>query len=234
MNITTATTLQRKLRAALLAALALVAVLPASAQEYRFEVGPALGVVGYLGDVNNSNVLKSPGLAGGAVFRYIHNSRWAVKANLLYQGIKGNSADIDTRFPGTEPYEFKSSLVDLGVQAEFNFLNFGMGARYKNYKRISPYMVLGLGAVASMVDGGGTHFTVNLPMGVGVKYKLKERLNLGFEVTMRKSFGDQLDGISDLNLEQHGFAKNTDWTGQAVFTITYEFSKRCVKCHYVD
>lgn len=94
-------------------------------------------------------------------------------------------------------------------------------------------MVLGLGATISSV-AGATHFTMNLPMGIGVKCKVKPRLNLGFEFTMRKALGDQLDGLSDLNGIKHGFAKNTDWYSVALFTVTYEFSKRCTKCHYVE
>ena len=61
------------------------------AQDYRFEFGPALGMSGYLGDLNRSNMYKHPGVAGGGIFRYIANSRWAVKGNLLYAGLKGNS-----------------------------------------------------------------------------------------------------------------------------------------------
>ena len=214
-------------------AMSLMLACSALAQDYRYEVGPALGVSGYLGDVNNGNLYKHPGVAGGAIFRYVMNSRWAFKGNLLYAGLSGKSTDIDNKFPNATEYRFNSKLFDLGAQAEFNFLNYGIGPKYKNYKRISPYMVLGLGATISSV-AGATHFTMNLPMGIGVKCKVKPRLNLGFEFTMRKALGDQLDGLSDLNGIKHGFAKNTDWYSVALFTVTYEFSKRCTKCHYVE
>lgn len=210
----------------------LMLALVAFAQEYRYEVGPALGVSGYIGDISGGNMYKHPGVVAGGVFRYNMNSRIAFKGNLLYASLSGNSNDCPSKFPEGEHFEFSSSLVDLGAQAEFNFLNYGVGARYKQYSRISPYMVVGIGATSSFVNG--THFSVNLPMGVGVKYKLKPRLNLGFEFTMRKCFGDRIDGLTDLNRIAHGFAKNTDWYSTAMFTITYEFSKRCTKCHYVE
>jgi hypothetical protein len=57
---------------------------------------------------------------------------------------------------------------------------------------------------------------------------------LGVEFTMRKAFGDKIDGLSDLNGVKSSFAKNTDWYSLTMFTITYEFSKRCRTCHYVD
>ena len=218
---------------AITAAALLLGSATAAAQEYRYEIGPALGVDGYLGDVNDGNMYKHPGVTAGAVMRYNMDSRWAFKANLLYAGLSGNSNDIDRKIPGQEPYSFKSHVIDLGVQAEFNVLHYGIGARYKNYKRLSPYMVLGLGLTTAIVDGK-VNVCPNLPMGIGVKYKLKERLNLGFEFTMRKGFGDKIDGLSDLYGVKHGFAKNTDWYSIAVFSITYEFSKRCTKCHYVE
>ena len=124
-------------------------------------------------------------------------------------------------------------MVDLGGQVEFNFFHFGEGARYKNYKRLSPYMVAGVGMELSFV-GGKTTFGAVLPLGAGVKFRLKERLNLGFEFTMRKSFSDKVDGITDLYGYSHGIAKNTDWYSVGMFTLTYEFSKRCVKCHYIE
>ena len=219
--------------AAILAIMLCVSLHQLQAQDYRFEFGPALGVSGYLGDVNTSNMYKHPGLVGGGIFRYIANSRWAVKGNLLYVGLKGDSRDVKSKFPHDQQYKFSSSVVDLGGQVEFNFFHFGSGPRYKKYKRLSPYLTVGLGMSMAFANGK-TGLGLNLPMGVGLKYKLKERLNVGFEFTMRKNFGDNLDGLSDLYGVKHSFAKNTDWYSVAMFTLSYEFSKRCVKCHYVD
>jgi len=214
-------------------ALTLMSVLTAWSQNYRYEIGPALGVTGYLGDVNTSNMYKMPRVAGGGIFRYNMNSRFAFKGNLLYVNLAGDSKNIESQFPGQEQYKFSAHVIDLGGQVEFNFFHFGEGPRYKHYKRITPYMVAGLGAELSFANGN-TSFGFVLPLGAGVKFKLKERLNIGFEFTMRKSFSDKIDGISDLYGYSHGIAKNTDWYSVAMFTLTYEFSKRCVKCHYIE
>ena len=202
-------------------------------QEYRYEIGPAIGITGYLGDVNTANMYKMPRVAGGGIFRYNLNTRWAIKGNLLYVGLAGDSKNIESQFPHGEQYKFSAHVIDLGGQVEFNFFHFGEGAKYKNYKRITPYMVAGLGMELSFA-GGKTSFGAVLPLGAGVKYRLKERLNIGFEFTMRRSFSDKVDGITDLYGYNHGFAKNTDWYSVGMFTITYEFSKRCVKCHYIE
>lgn len=212
--------------------LMIATLMAAQAQEYRFEVGGALGMSGYLGDSNNANLLKKPGYVAGGLFRYIINSRMALKANLLTAKISGNSANLANTYPDAQTYAFSSQLYDLGAQFEFNFLNYGIGSKYLKLKRISPYLTLGVGA--TLATGDGDAFTLNVPMGVGVKYKLGERLNIGLEFTMRKAFSDKLDGLKDLNGITSGFAKNTDWYSFTMISITYEFSKRCRTCHYVE
>ena len=212
--------------------LMIATLMAAQAQEYRFEAGGAIGMSGYLGDANNANLLKKPRYVAGGLFRYIINSRMALKANLLTAKISGNSANLANTYPDAQTYAFSSQLYDLGAQFEFNFLNYGIGSKYLKLKRISPYLTLGLGA--TLATGDGDAFTLNVPMGVGVKYKLSERLNIGLEFTMRKTFSDELDGLKDLNGITSGFAKNTDWYSFTMISITYEFSKRCRTCHYVE
>ena len=199
---------------------------------YRYEVGGGVGMSGYLGDANHGNFLKHPGWAAGGIFRYVIDRRWSLKANLYALSISGNSSGIT--YPGEAVYDFSSTLYDVGAQMEFNFFNFGIGSKYMNLKRITPYLTVGIGGTLASPKGGGSSFATVLPMGVGVKYKWKERLNLGLEFTMRKSFGDKLDGLSDLNGIHHSFAKNTDWYSVIMVSVTYEFGKRCKVCHYVD
>lgn len=212
--------------------LMIASLMAAQAQEYRFEVGGALGMSGYLGDANNANLLKKPGYVAGGLFRYIINSRMALKANLLTAKISGNSSNLANTYPDAQTYAFSSQLYDLGAQFEFNFLNYGIGSKYLKLKRFSPYLTLGVGA--TLATGDGDAFSLNVPMGVGVKYKLGERLNIGLEFTMRKAFSDKLDGLKDLNGITSGFAKNTDWYSFTMISITYEFSRRCRTCHYVE
>ena len=211
----------------------LLVAMTATAQQYKYETGGTLGVSGYLGDVNNSNLFRHPGITGGGLFRYIHNSRWAFKANLNYASISGNSKDIELQFPEQEQFSFSSSLIDLGLTAEFNFLNYGRGPLYKKYKPITPYMVAGVGFVFA-ISNGHNQASFTVPIGIGVKYKYKDRLNLGFEFTMRKEFSDRIDGLSDLFGIKHSFAKNTDWYSFAMFSVSYSFGKRCIKCNYIE
>jgi len=207
-----------------------------SAQEapYKFDFGAQLGMSGYLGDANGSNIFKHPGFSAGLSFRYLPNVRWTVRGIFTTMSLSGNTADFDNVLPGNAEYSFKSQVYDLGGRFEFNFFPYGIGETYKRLRRWTPYLSVGIGVTLSTCDGK-SYVAPNIPMGFGFKYKLRERLNLGVEFTMTKVFGDHVDGeLSDLTQIKSSFLKNTDWYSNISVSITYEFGKRCSTCHYVD
>lgn len=211
--------------------------LQGNAQEakYKFDIGGGIGMSGYLGDVNESNLYKHPGISAEASFRYIANSRMAIRGIFKAVSLTGDSKDFGIVFPEGKTYEFSSWAYDLGARMEFNFFGYGIGETYKRLKRWSPYLSVGAGVTMASSDGSSS-FAMNLPMGIGVKYKLRQRLNLGLEFTMTKVLGDKVDGenINDLYQIKSSVLKNTDWYSTLTFSITYEFGERCETCHYVD
>lgn len=220
---------------AILAALLLSAI-SARAQEesYRYDIGAGIGLGGYLGDLNETNPFRRPGFTGALTFSYRPDVRWVFRTNLGYSALSGDSRDLGTALPDNLELTFRSSVIDLTERAEFNFFNFGIGETYKHLRRWSPYLTVGLGAILATCDGS-THIAFALPMGLGVKYKLRERLNLALEFTMTKAFTDRLDGdIRDLYQVRSSFIKNTDWYSRLSLSLTYEFGYRCPTCHYYD
>lgn len=220
---------------AILLVMMLSAAFTAGAQSYRYEIGAGLGMSGYIGDANKSNMFKNPGFAGGFLFRYVMNYRFAIKGALSTASLSANSADFDDYFPGGETYKFSSQVYNLDAQFEFNFFNYGIGYKYKRLHRLVPYLALGVGATMASCDGNST-VAFSLPMSAGAKFKVSERLNLGLEFTMRKVFSDKVDNftLDDLNGIKSSFMKNTDWCSTIMLSVTYEFGKRCTQCHYVE
>lgn len=212
---------------------------PLSAQDYvesyKFDIGAGIGMSGYLGDANESNLLKHPGFAANAGVRYLFDSRWAAKAQLSMATISGNTADFDNVLPAGEQFDFKSTVYDFSVRGEANFFNYGIGETYKRLRRWTPFLSLGVGLTfASTSDGSSAAFSI--PMGVGVKFKIKPRLNFTAEFTMTKVFGDKIDSkhLTDLYKIKSSFLKNTDWFSALTIGISYEFGPRCVTCHRLD
>ena len=221
----------------LLLALAMALILSkANAQEdYRFDIGGGIGMTGYLGDANTANLYQNPSWDVELLFRYIANPRWAFKSNFYVGGLRGNSAQMTNVFPSGETYKFSTTFFEIGEMAEFNFFNYGMGERYRKLKRFSPYITGGVSLTVWSV-GGATTAGFTLPFGVGAKFKINRRLNLGAEFLMKKVFSDRLDGpqLADPMGIKSAFAKNTDWYSTLTITRSYEFSKRCQTCHYKD
>lgn len=204
-------------------------------EDYRFDIGGGVGMTGYLGDANTANLLKHPGWDVQALLRYMVNPRFAFKTNLYVGSVSGNSADMTNVFPDNMTFKFNTTFYEVGELFEFNFFNYGMGERYRNLKRCSPYITAGLSMLLWTTDDKA-NFTMAIPMGLGVKYKLSRRVNLGFEFLMKKTFSDKVDGETGADPYgiKHAFMKNTDWISTMTFTISYEFSERCRACNYKE
>lgn len=206
----------------------------AQEESYRFDIGAGLGMGGYMGDLNESNPFGRPGFTGNLAFRYRFDTRWALTTMLGYSALSGNSADLSAALPDNAEYKFKSSVIDLSERVEVNFFAFGIGETYKKLRRWCPYLAVGAG-IAMATCEGSNHIAFTIPMAVGVKYKLLERINLGLEFSMTKAFGDHLDGdIADLYQVKSSFLKNTDWYSRLALSVSYEFGLRCPTCHYYD
>ena len=222
----------------LLLALMTLSTVRVSAQddvEYRMEVGAAVGLMGYHGDFNGS-LTKDLQPMGSLVVRYIFNPYMGLKANVSYGKLKGSSADVKTWYPGypETPYSFSNKLVDLDVVYEYNFWPYGTGRDYRGAKRLTPYLLLGLGGTFVKTDQKNV-FTANLPIGVGVKYKVGARVNVGLEWAMHFSLNDELDGVKDpYGIKSSGLFKNTDCYSTLQLSVTYSFMAKCRTCHNED
>lgn len=216
----------------------------AQSAQYKYDVGVELGMSGYIGDTSG-NPFAHPGFDGELSFRYIGDTRWSIRGVLSTFGLSGDSSGMDDVLPQiTNPatglvapafYKFTSQVVDLSVRGEFNFFAYGIGETYKKLRRWTPYITVGVGVAAAFAKGNSA-FAPTIPMGLGFKYKLSPRVDLGIEWTFTKAFNDHFDGktIADLNQIKTAFYKNTDWYQRITLGISYSFGERCETCHYVD
>ncbi len=203
--------------------------------EYRMEIGVGAGLVSYEGDFNGS-ILKNMQPSASFILRRVLNPYMALKLDYSYGTLKGNSADAETWYPGLAdaPMEFSNTLMDLGLSFEYNFWPYGTGREYRGAKRLTPFVFLGLGGTY-VKAGGGSVFTANVPIGLGVKYKIGKRLNLGLEWAAHFSLGDKLDGVEDpYGIESKGLFKNTDCYSMLKLTLTYSFMAKCKICNKDD
>ncbi len=208
----------------------------AKAQEYKHEAGGMLGTSFYLGDANRTRFYLRPAFAGGALYRYNINFHWAAKASLLAGKVSGNTRDAKNVFPLARQASFNRTFVDLGGQVEFNFLPFSDKFSYKDAKPYTPYVFVGAGA--TFATGSKPFFNINVPVGIGFKYKIKERLNIGLEFSVRRLFGGDFDAAeknADWDLDapygiKSSIFKNQDWYSLTMIFLTWDFGIRQDPC----
>jgi len=119
----------------------------------------------------------------------------------------------------------------MSLVFEYNFWPYGTGRDYRGAKRLVPFVLGGVGA--TYVKGAEKNvFTANVPLGIGAKYKINERLNLGVEWTVHFSLSDELDGVKDPYLiKSSGLWKNQDGYSMWQLSLTYSFSAKCRTCN---
>ena len=216
--------------------LCLAAVARADGLEYRYEVGAMLGGCTYYGDANYWSPVDNFNVMGGALFRYNINPRMAVKANAAVARISGKTTGGDNAFPGGD-VEFGRMLYELGAQYECHFFGYGTGVGYKGSHRVVPYLSGGVGLTYAPKPANHV-FALNIPLGIGVKYKFAERINTGVEWTMHFTTSDRLDVTSTeglvlddpLGIDSKGL-KNKDCYSLLMLYVSYDLFPKYRKCN---
>jgi hypothetical protein len=184
------------------------------------EVGLFLGGSYYTGDLNPSghfNRFTRP--AVGLLYRVNFNPRMSAKAIASFGNIEGDDAYSKNDARKNRNLSFKSHIMELAVEGEFNFLPYVMGS--KKYAITTPYVFAGAAVyhfnplgyyqytwVALQplgTEGQGSSFSndkpysltqFSIPFGVGMKITTAKRVSINLEWGLRKTFTDYLDDVS--------------------------------------
>lgn len=175
------------------------------------ELGFHVGAAGYMGDLNQNNPAAISGGSFGAYVKGNLDPYWAIGIHYNYGKIKDNDQTSSNANFRDRNLNFATSLNELSLQVDFNFLEYFSGGGTKNF---TPYIFTGIGGV--LFDPKGTYqdqeyqlryyqtegksyknYALSIPYGVGVKYRIAERLGLFSEVGYRTAHTDYLDDVGD-------------------------------------
>lgn len=210
-------------------------------QEGEFGVG--IGAAHYFGDLNTRAKLNRPKPAATIFFRKNFGNYIALRvagsfAMLGYSDVYNTHNETMRR----RNLSFNTNVWELGLQGDFNFYRFmpgdpdfrwtpyvTLGASIFNY---DPYAYLGddkhflrpLGTEGQGLDANSgqpySSMALAVPFGVGVKYAINERINLGFEVVHRFTATDYLDDVSTTYADKALFPSNPDGTPSAAYLLS--------------
>lgn len=182
------------------------------------EFGISAGAAHYFGDLNTRAKLNRPKITMGAFFRKQFGNYVALRVSAHYAQL-GYSDVYNTHneYQLRRNLSFNTNLWELAVQGDFNFFRFEPGTLDYAF---TPYVTLGVGAFnydpyayyqgqkvllrPLGTEGQGfpgyakpyTTMAFCIPFGVGVKYNVNEKVNIGFEVVHRFTSTDYLDDVS--------------------------------------
>ncbi|MFT4022476.1 MAG: DUF6089 family protein [Flavihumibacter sp.] len=184
------------------------------------EFGFSLGAAHYFGDLNPKAHFNRPKLAVGAFFRKQFGNYIAVRVQGQFAQVGyADKYYSDNEFQRLRNLSFNSTIWELGLQGDFNFFKFIPGT--EEY-RFTPYVTLGASIFSYDpyaylngtkyylrplgTEGQGTaaypdrkpygSMAFAVPFGVGIKYAINQKVNIGFEVLHRFTNTDYLDDVS--------------------------------------
>ncbi len=198
------------------------------------EFGISAGAAHYFGDLNTRARLNRPKIALGAFFRKQFGNYVALRvsahfAQLGYSDVYNTNNEFQLR----RNLSFNSNIWELAVQGDFNFFRFEPGTLDYAF---TPYVTFGIGAFSydpyAYYQGQKVYLrplgtegqgyaaypdrkpygtmAFCIPFGVGVKYNVNEKVNIGFEIVHRFTTTDYLDDVSKTYVDPSIFPKLPD------------------------
>lgn len=182
------------------------------------EVGITVGAAHYFGDLNTRAGLNRPKPSVGLFFRKQFGNYIAARLNAHYAQVGYSDTYSKNDYQKTRNLSFNSNIWELTAQGDFNFFKFIPGTKEFSF---TPYVTVGIGAFSydpytylnnekiflrplgtegQLVGFKGrkqySPTGICIPIGVGLKFSLSEKINFTMEVTQRLTNTDYLDDVS--------------------------------------
>ena len=201
------------------------------AQE-KSDIGIFAGTSYYMGDLNSAVHYAAPAIAVGPIFRYSFNARNSVRAHAIYHGLSARDqfySGYNSQPGGTE---FNTKFVDLGLDFEFNWEPYKTAHRKT---KASPYVFAGIGYGLRIPPVFRNIGHLTMPFGIGYKINVGQWLSGGVEASARKTFTDNIDGITNPPVpDVVAPFGNRDWYFFTGVFVTYKIFKFWEDCPTYD
>ena len=209
------------------------------------ELGFSFGTSQYVGDLNTSKLFYKPTFAVSGEFIYNLNLRTALKTGISYYTIKGdgnlNYLDLNER-----SINFNNKYINYHIMYMINFLDYDFSTGKNNF---TPYVILGIGFSRIMSSNTDAVSNLAIPFGPGLRVLYKNKISIGLEYLINRSFNDKIDdnmaqnyghtidndrnkdGIQPLMKSNFG---NNDWYSYLCVVITFKFINFGSNCPVYD
>ncbi len=209
--------------------------------KYLGELGVLGGVSYYNGDANPTTPFQDNNPYYGAFVRINLHPHWVFKLDVSRGTVEGNTQNYnDNYFPTDAQTSFKNDFWNIGAQFELNFFKYGLASWDKEVYRHTPYVTVGP-ALGIFQGWDGNQLAGNLAFGIGYKFKIGGRWNLGVEWTMHKLFRDDLDqseyeedALNNPYGQKTSSTKNNDWYSSAFVYLSFDLIRHKGVCRSMN
>jgi hypothetical protein len=191
-------------------------------------MGFELGAFNFTGDLSRTYNLKSHRPALSLFLKSNLTQGLSLRYGISGGMLSGRDRYSDDPFNQKRNKSFDIFLFEAFGLFEFNFLDY----RSKNARiHWTPYLNFGLAAFTfwGNRDMNDDFFPVQpaIPMGVGIRYQLSKKFDIGVEASARATFFDHLDGVSGANnlIKDYNYGNKYDFDSYYFigFTLNYIF-----------
>ncbi len=182
------------------------------------EFGITAGLAHYFGDLNTRAGINRPKPAIGAFFRKQFGNYVGVRLSAHYAQLGYSDTYSKNEYQKLRNLSFNTNIWEVAIQGDFNFFKFMPNDPDHSF---TPYVTLGvgvftydpytytnsqkeflrpLGTEGQLIGYNGRKpyntLAICIPLGVGIKYNLSEKMNFSIEVAHRFTTTDYLDDVS--------------------------------------
>jgi hypothetical protein len=194
------------------------------------EFGLGIGASSYAGDLIKGYNLSTAEPALGVHYRLNFSEIVSARFHLTYGGVRGDDNNPIDVLGENRNHSFNSSYLELAAVVEYHFLNY---KDVEQPQKWSPYVFGGFGFMRlnnpSDPDADFSRTQPVIPFGLGLKHRVGKRFVVELEGGARKTFFDQIDGISDGDVTikdyQFGNPNDNDWYFFTGIRFTYVLHK---------
>jgi hypothetical protein len=189
-----------------------------------FEFGFMGGGSYYIGDLNQKKHFVYSKPAAGLIVRYNLSTRHSMRFTATYGQVHGQDAVSNQAYQQNRNLSFSSSIIEVAAGFELDLLRYRINdmrfpfSPYFFYEiayfRMNPVVKDDSGDNISLqelgTEGQGTYLNskkpyglnqISIPLGIGIKFNLKDRVAVSFEYGIRKTFTDYLDDVSGVYVD---------------------------------
>ncbi|MCB0735955.1 MAG: hypothetical protein KDC92_00485 [Bacteroidetes bacterium] len=192
----------------------------------KWEAGIFGGVSHYNGDFSEGLIeLEHTHMALGGLLKYNYAEKITLRGGLYYGTISGDDVDASDIIRRDRNLHFTSTITEFSLVPEFNLTGYNISRNNLRFTpfvyaglgvfKFNPYATSTTGGQVYLqplrTEGQGAQYfqqpgkeerkpyaltQINVPIGVGIKFRLAGNFTMTIEASARKVFTDYLDDVS--------------------------------------